>query len=229
MTDPKAENLTGITFEGQPITATIKATIDRDHQREIRDVLKEQQREQSQLRPPSIRIIDLLDPTKIRSANYVPHSRAKLLPSNQIREEYGVMAKPHRTNQENIIDSIRLSDRPISNAEIAASTGLTIQQVGSITSGFFGRMKNGDGVVLDKSAGFSLFWIDKSRWPVLAELIETFRRQKGHPGVQPIDTAPPPLPSSVGATLGAALSQVLGVEVRVSGQVTIEIKLVNQC
>jgi len=115
--------LTGITIDGIPLVSHLDEKGDPVVAAEIKEILSDATKH----------FVTHAKTKYYKASKYVAHTRAKTLTDDEIRKEYGTMAKPYATKKENIIDVI-LKKGPISNAEIAAETGYDVANVTHVTS-----------------------------------------------------------------------------------------------
>lgn len=142
------------------------------------------------------------------------------LTDRQIRKEYGPMSKPHQTEIESILEII-LQQGPITATEIAK---ILCKKTTSI-SGTMSRINKALG-----STG--LGWISRKPFDKTFEYraVQQFSAESGKDAInaylaqsrqQAVDAAPIKLDSTVKQAVSKAVSEALGIEVKITGEIKV--------
>jgi hypothetical protein len=182
MATDKSNPLAGCTFEGRPVAELCET----EKAKEVAAVVKEELAARRKQLPPPVPLESIIDPRCLCRKTYVRHSRTNHLTDQQIRKEYGVMSRPHKSMTANVLDTIRLSPHPLSNRDIADVTGYTAAQVQSITSFVFCALGDVHGInaAVDTKSNAKLYSINLTAWPefaVLMQAVNAAYRQRKKP------------------------------------------------
>lgn len=240
---PDPNDLVGITVNDEPLTVAVKKL---EHN-EVAAVVKEELYEQRRCLPASAFASIAAAALRAQAKYYVPHSRTKHLTKDQIRKEYGVMSAPHPTMLANVLDCIRLSERPLSNKEIAAATRYSVEKVTQTTSNVFQfkELLGGMDTTTDSAQKVKLYKIDPKHWPNIEGLLACYNKvlrehkkrtksklfstsDSGTQSAEPKETKTPDAFSKLAECARQELEKSLGISVTISGRIEVVFKFDSQ-
>jgi hypothetical protein len=237
--DDDSKDLSGITFEGQPLQRFQSA----ERSREVCQMLHEDIAEKHRCIKPPVVVGAAVDPRRQRRKVYVRHSRAVHLTDQQIRKEYGVMARPHSSIIANILELLLVnSSDSYSCPRIAEELKLPLRTVQCTVSEAFSHLalRSGSCWIEKDPQGHKVYRVEAAGFPngvgdMLKLIHEGRRNSKKKQGKSLIEALFPKSEAAAAVCeqhdtgkaqeLTALLQRLLdsGVEIKISGTVKVVI------